>query len=221
MKPPRCPIAEMRDQTTHIRDATDLVALIASYGVNLRKSGTQYVGLCPFHREKTPSFTVNPAKGVFYCHGCSAAGDAFSFVKRVEGVDFLRARAILADRAGIQLSERRQLTPDEKREFARKSKSAGKEADQMLVWRDAMVRALRRERDQYLRGYHQLLHVKPRAPDDEQGWAHMALASEVCDWLWTRVEDLDRRIQVLRKADPSRLLPFFRGSQTVRKAVAA
>lgn len=214
-------LAEMRCQTRHIRDSTDLVELITFYSVHLRRSGTQYVGLCPFHKEKTPSFTVHPIKQLWYCPGCGAGGDAFTLVKRIEGVDFLRARVILADRAGIQLSERRKLTPEEKREFAHRSKQAGKEADQMLVWRDAMVRALRCERDRYLRSYHDLLKVKPRSPDDEQGWAHMALASEACDRLWTRVEDLDHRIQVLRNADPSRLLPFFRGSQTARRAVAA
>jgi hypothetical protein len=214
-------IVEMRYETGRIRESADIVAVIGQY-VSLRKSGTtQFAGLCPFHTEKTPSFYVHPVKGLYHCHGCGAAGDVFSFIKRIERVDFLQARAILAERAGIQLSERRRLTPEEKREFARKGKQAGKEADQMLVWRDAMVRALRRERDRYLRSYHDLLHVKPCASDDEQGWAHMALASEACYWLWTRVEDLDHRIQILRKADPSRLLPFFRGSQTARRAVAA
>ena len=65
------------------RDATDIVELISGY-VKLKKRGQNYVGLCPFHSEKTPSFSVNPARQIFHCFGCGAGGDVFRFVERAE-----------------------------------------------------------------------------------------------------------------------------------------
>jgi DNA primase len=64
-----------------IRAAVDIVDLVGRF-VNLRKAGSHWKGLCPFHAEKTPSFTVNPQKGIFHCFGCGVGGDAFGFVMR-------------------------------------------------------------------------------------------------------------------------------------------
>jgi len=61
----------------------------------LRKSGREYIGLCPFHTEKTPSFNVNEEKGVFHCHGCQAGGDVFDFLMQIDGVSFLEAVRLL------------------------------------------------------------------------------------------------------------------------------
>ena len=110
-------MAELERDTGRIRDASHIVAVVSQY-VHLRKSGPQKLGLCPFHKEKTPSFTVHPAKGFFKCFGCGEAGDVFRFVQLIEGVDFKRARTILAERAGVSTSER-PLTRGEKREFGR------------------------------------------------------------------------------------------------------
>jgi hypothetical protein len=71
-----------------------IVEVIAGY-IQLRKAGTEYVGLCPFHRERTPSFHVNEDKGVYHCFGCGASGDVLSFVQQIEGIAFKQALAWL------------------------------------------------------------------------------------------------------------------------------
>jgi DNA primase len=90
------------DDVAKVRDATDLVAL-ASEHLALKRVGSRYVGLCPFHSEKTPSFSINPEIGRFFCFGCQANGDAISFVREVEHLDFVEAVERLGARAGITL----------------------------------------------------------------------------------------------------------------------
>jgi DNA primase len=85
-----------------VRSRVDIVALISGH-VKLRKTGKNYVGLCPFHEEKTPSFSVDPDKQLFYCFGCGAGGNVFSFLMRKEGMTFPEAVRVLAERAGIRL----------------------------------------------------------------------------------------------------------------------
>ena len=85
-----------------IRFNTDIADLIGGY-INLKKMGPTLKALCPFHKEKTPSFTVNHQKQFFHCFGCGAGGDAFSFVMKYEGVDYPTAIKILAERAGIAI----------------------------------------------------------------------------------------------------------------------
>ncbi len=86
-----------------VRDRTDIVRLIGEF-VPLKKSGRQFRGPCPFHKEKDPSFYVDPSKGVFHCFGCKAGGNAFDFVEKIEGLTFTEAVERLADRLGYQLS---------------------------------------------------------------------------------------------------------------------
>lgn len=81
---------------------TDIQTLIGSY-VSLRRSGSGFVGLCPFHSERSPSFTVFPADGSFYCFGCGVGGNAITFLRKMENLDFADAVAQLAKRAGITL----------------------------------------------------------------------------------------------------------------------
>jgi DNA primase len=88
--------------TRQIRDAIDIVDLVGSY-LTLRRAGATFKALCPFHEEKTPSFTVNPGRQIFKCFGCGAGGDVFKFVQMRENVDFGESRRILAERAGIEL----------------------------------------------------------------------------------------------------------------------
>lgn len=85
-----------------VRDAIDMVDLVSGY-VTLKKKGKNFFGLCPFHVEKTPSFSVNPEKEIFHCFGCGAGGNAFTFLMRHEGISFPEAVKFLAQRAGIQL----------------------------------------------------------------------------------------------------------------------
>ena len=83
---------------------TDIEDIVSSY-VTLKKRGSTYVGLCPFHNEITPSFTVYPETQSFYCFGCSSGGDAVGFIKRIENLDYIDAVKLLAQRAGMQMPE--------------------------------------------------------------------------------------------------------------------
>jgi DNA primase len=87
-----------------IRSAVDIVDLVGRF-VSLKKAGVNWKGLCPFHGEKTPSFTVNPRKGIFHCFGCGVGGDAFGFLMRQDKVTFPEAVRSLAKTAGIALPE--------------------------------------------------------------------------------------------------------------------
>lgn len=89
-----------------VRQATDFVQLVAET-VELRQRGQEFWGCCPFHGEKSPSFKVNPATGLWHCFGCGDGGDVFSYVQRRENLEFPDAIRYLADRAGIELSEER------------------------------------------------------------------------------------------------------------------
>ncbi len=98
-----------------VRQATDIVDVISQY-VRLQKRGKNYLGLCPFHTEKTPSFTVNREKGLYHCFGCGVGGNVFTFVTQYEKISFGEALRQLAARANIQLpsySEGRQNEVDE------------------------------------------------------------------------------------------------------------
>ncbi|KAF1682216.1 DNA primase [Veillonella sp. R32] len=94
--------AELIEQ---IKDANDIVSVISEH-MTLKKMGRNYWGCCPFHNEKTPSFSVNPEKGFFYCFGCRETGNAISFLMKYNGVSFPEALEQLANRAGIVLPER-------------------------------------------------------------------------------------------------------------------
>ncbi|PYM41547.1 MAG: DNA primase, partial [Candidatus Rokuibacteriota bacterium] len=89
-----------------IRTAVDVVDLVSRF-VNLRKAGQNWKGLCPFHMEKTPSFMVNPKKGIFHCFGCGVGGDAFGFLMRQDKLSFPEAVRALAKQAGVALPEER------------------------------------------------------------------------------------------------------------------
>jgi len=90
------------DDVARVRDATDLVAL-ASEHLALKRVGKRFVGLCPFHAEKSPSFSINPELGFFHCFGCQKSGDAITFVREVEHLEFVDAVERLASRAGITI----------------------------------------------------------------------------------------------------------------------
>ncbi|MGH2653331.1 MAG: DNA primase [Actinomycetota bacterium] len=107
-----------QDDVDAVRERTDIVRLIQQY-VALKKAGRAYSGLCPFHTEKTPSFSVDPAKQVYYCFGCGAGGNAFRFVEQVENVPFPEAVERLARQAGITLRYEG-VSPGERRARSRK-----------------------------------------------------------------------------------------------------
>ena len=87
-----------------VRDSVRLEDVAAGYIPSLKKRGKNYVGLCPFHKEKTPSFTVTPDKQIFYCFGCNASGDIFKFIQRVESLGFVESVKKIADIAGIEIN---------------------------------------------------------------------------------------------------------------------
>ena len=104
-----------------VRRDANIVEIIGE-SVKLQKRGRSYVGLCPFHKEKTPSFHVNPERGFYHCFGCHASGDALKFVQETEGLDFIEAVRRLAERMGIDVietandAERRQQTEARRRQ---------------------------------------------------------------------------------------------------------
>ena len=102
-----------------VRDAVDFHGLVAER-TDLRRMGSQWIGLCPFHDERSPSFSVDPVKKVFFCFGCGEKGDVFDFVEKTQGLDFVQALEFLADRTHVDLerasedpeAERRRATQD-------------------------------------------------------------------------------------------------------------
>ena len=82
----------------------DIESIVSKY-VNLRRSGRSLVGLCPFHSEKTPSFHVYPDNQSFYCFGCEVGGDAITFIRKIENLDYVEAVRFLAQLAGLEVPE--------------------------------------------------------------------------------------------------------------------
>ena len=87
-----------------VRTKNDIVDVISGY-VRLQKKGSSYFGLCPFHNEKSPSFSVSREKQMYYCFGCGAGGNVFTFLMDYENFSFVEALKFLADRAGVVLPE--------------------------------------------------------------------------------------------------------------------
>ncbi len=104
------------DQVEEIKQKNDIVELIGSY-LELKKAGANYKAPCPFHQEKDPSFMVNPNRQIFKCFGCGESGDVYTFVEKMEGVDFPGALKILADRAGVKLKKIDQKDFDDTKEL--------------------------------------------------------------------------------------------------------
>ena len=113
------------EDVARVREATDIVALIGEHAA-LKRQGRRWVGLCPFHGEKTPSFSVNSEEGFYYCFGCQAKGDAITFVREIEHLDFVDSVRRLADKAGITIRE---------------DANSGRDSQRRQVFRDAMERA--------------------------------------------------------------------------------
>lgn len=101
------------DKVREVRERADIVTVVSDY-VALRRAGSNYQGLCPFHGEKTPSFNVSPGRGIFHCFGCGVGGDVYAFIMRIEGASFPEAVKLLARRVGVVIEEQ-PLSPAEKR----------------------------------------------------------------------------------------------------------
>jgi DNA primase len=101
-----------------IRERADIIEVISEH-VALKKAGKNYTGLCPFHHEKTPSFTVSPEKQLFHCFGCSVGGNVFTFLMKYEQISFTEAARHLAQRYGIRIPEVRMTARDQRKENLR------------------------------------------------------------------------------------------------------
>jgi DNA primase len=107
-------MARIKDESVErVKAVMEILPLVEDV-VRLRKSGGTYKGLCPFHQERTPSFTVSPARGTFKCFGCGEGGDAITFVEKTENVDFVGAIEVLARRFGVEL-EYEEASPEQER----------------------------------------------------------------------------------------------------------
>jgi DNA primase len=102
-----------REIVDAVRERTDIVEIVQRH-VALKKRGRQYVGLCPFHQEKSPSFNVIPEKGIYHCFGCQAGGDVFRFLMTLEGLTFFEAVKELGDAIGVEVEEK-ELSPAERK----------------------------------------------------------------------------------------------------------
>jgi len=111
-------VARIKDESVErVKAAMEILPLVEEV-VRLRKAGSTYKGLCPFHQERTPSFTVTPARGTFKCFGCGEGGDAITFLEKTENVDFVGAIEILARRFGVEL-EYEEVSPEQEQKRAR------------------------------------------------------------------------------------------------------
>jgi DNA primase len=108
-------MAEAGSFAERVKQQADIVRVVGEY-VRLKKTGKDFSGLCPFHQEKTPSFTVSPIKQIFYCFGCGKGGDVFNFVREMEKCEFPEALRIVAEKCGIALPSTRERSPEERRE---------------------------------------------------------------------------------------------------------
>ena len=102
-----------------IRQSNDIVDIIAQY-VHLKRSGRNYFGLCPFHNEKSPSFSVSPDKQIFHCFGCGVGGNVYTFLSKIEGITFKEAVEMLAERSNIQLPKLESQVDSAKEELKEK-----------------------------------------------------------------------------------------------------
>ena len=106
---------DFRDQ---VKSSVDIVQVVGEY-VRLRKAGgARYIGLCPFHNEKTPSFGVSPVHQYYKCFGCGEGGDVLSFVMKIDGLSFFEALKLLAERNGIPIPKRHEYSDPETRQRA-------------------------------------------------------------------------------------------------------
>jgi DNA primase len=123
-----------------IRAGVDIVEFVGRF-VNLRKAGVNWKGLCPFHGEKTPSFMVNPKKGIFHCFGCGVGGDVFGFAMRQDRLSFPEAVRALAKTAGVTLPEERGAAPDSGRDELLRAMDLAARFYAEALWKPAGARA--------------------------------------------------------------------------------
>lgn len=191
-----------------IRNASDIVEVIGA-AIPLKRAGANWIALCPFHREKTPSFNVNPQRQIFHCFGCHKGGDVFAFLQEYESVDFLEAVRRLADRAGISLQRYESDGPAggrEIKETLRQIHEAAAQRWHLTLTRDPGAAAAR----DYL--------ARRKVPDEAVRDFRLGFAPDRWDDTvqWARAQDYDLAIVqqaglILRREDESGFYDRFRG----------
>jgi len=127
----------MQSSSEEIKNKLDIVEVIGQY-VKLQKAGANYRGLCPFHKEKTPSFFVSPSRQIWHCFGCSLGGDIFSFIIKIENIEFKEALKILAQKAGVDLVYENPQVRSQKQRIIDVNKEAAGFFEQNL-WKEKAV----------------------------------------------------------------------------------
>src|SRR5712692_7429953 len=113
-------MAEAGSFADKVKQQADIVRVVGEY-VRLKKTGKDFSGLCPFHQEKTPSFTVSPIKQIFYCFGCGKGGDVYNFVMDMEKCEFPEAVKLVAEKCGIAIPRPKERSPEERKENQQRS----------------------------------------------------------------------------------------------------
>ena len=190
------------DIIARVKDETDIAEIVRQH-VNLKASGGVFKGLCPFHKEKTPSFIVTPSRGRYHCFGCGAGGDVITFVMEIEGLSFPEAVEVLARPLDIDLSG---YLADEENEGERRAFHRANEAA-MTLWQDALWNEAPRARDYLLnRGFseHTLREFDIGWAPGQPGWLERGLNKAGVD------TELARRADLLRQGDRPGLFAYFR-----------
>ena len=162
------------EKISEIKNAADIVDVV-SEAVLLKKAGKNHVGLCPFHSEKTPSFTVSPDKQIFYCFGCGTGGNIFSFLMKQQGLTFPEAVRALGKRYGIDIPDR-PLSPEQKRKTNEREQLFDINRRTMEFYHQALKNS---GAAQAARSYLEKRGISPKAIDDfklgyaQQGWDNL------------------------------------------------
>ncbi len=171
------------DDIARVRDNTDIVQIISSY-TQLKRVGRRFSGLCPFHTEKSPSFSVNSEQGVYYCFGCQAKGDAITFVREQEQLDFVGAVEFLAGKAGVTLNYTDKHEGEDRKRRSRLNDLLGEAVDwyhhRLMTSPDAgAARSYLRQR-----GYDGDIVKAYRIGWAPDGWDHLAKSLKTSDDDW-------------------------------------
>ena len=165
------------DIIQRVKDATDIVAVVGEY-VPLKKAGTSYKGLCPFHSEKSPSFTVSPSRNGFHCFGCGKGGNVITFIMEMEKVGFPEALRLLADKAGIALPKPQETQQNQENERVRErmqelNEFAGK------FFHEKLLSAEGQQAREYFkaRGFTKEDAIKYQIGFAPEGWNHLLNAA--------------------------------------------
>ena len=132
------------DTIERVKESADIVEIISAH-TDLRRQGQRFTGLCPFHEERTPSFSVDPREKLYYCFGCEVGGDVIKFVEEKEGLGFPEAVEALAERYGVEV-EREEEDPRAEEARKRRARLCGAARAHGRVLRDAFCGTRRRRR---------------------------------------------------------------------------